>query len=293
LPTPYVDVLAIDPAEPATLYAGTVGPQFFKSIDSGNTWAYVGEGPNDPWGYDSATALAISPATPATVYAGTWYGLFRSADGGQSWTTVNTGLKNTYVRALVIDASSPSTLYAGTAEMYAPRLGNGILKSIDGGTSWTAMNAGLVNPFVSALAIDPSTPARIYAGTGGGVYEYLQTGELCTSGATTLCLNGGRFQVATEWSTPAGQSGAGQAIPLTADTGAFWFFSSGNIEVVVKIVNGCGLNSRYWTFAGGLTDVNVILSVTDTQTGAVQTYTNPQGTPFQPIQDTNAFATCP
>jgi hypothetical protein len=41
------------------------------------------------------------------------------------------------------------------------------------------------------------------------------------------------------------------------------------------------------------TDVNVILTVTDTQTGAIQTYTNPQGTPFQPIQDTNAFATCP
>jgi len=64
-------------------------------------------------------------------------------------------------------------------------------------------------------------------------------------------------------------------------------------EMVVKVLNACALNSRYWTFAGGLTDVNVILTVTDTQTGAIQTYTNPQGTPFQPIQDTNAFATCP
>jgi hypothetical protein len=45
--------------------------------------------------------------------------------------------------------------------------------------------------------------------------------------------------------------------------------------------------------AGGLTDVNVILTVTDTQTGVIKTYTNPQGTPFQPIQDTDAFATCP
>jgi hypothetical protein len=50
---------------------------------------------------------------------------------------------------------------------------------------------------------------------------------------------------------------------------------------------------RYWTFAGGLTNVNVILTVTDTQTGTIQTHANPQGTPFQPIQDTNAFPSRP
>jgi hypothetical protein len=98
--------------------------------------------------------------------------------------------------------------------------------------------------------------------------------------------------VTTEWATRDGLSGAGQAVALASDTGYFMFFDSANVEVLVKVLNGCGLNSRYWTFAGGLTDVNVILTVTDTQTGAVRTYTNPQGTPFQPIQDTNAFATC-
>ena len=290
---PYVDVLAIDPAAPATLYAGTLGPQFFKSIDSGDTWAYMGAGPNDPWGYDSATVLAISPATPATVYAGTWYGLYRSADAGQRWTAVNTGLNDTYVRALAIDPSAPSTLYAGTADMYAPWAGSGILKSSDGGTSWTAMNAGLTNPFVNALAIDPSTPARLYAGTDGGVYEYLSAGGPCVPDATTLCLNGGRFQVTTTWRTRDGGSGGGRAVALSGDTGYFWFFDPGNVEILVKVLNGCGVNSRYWAFAAGLTDIHVVLTVTDIHTGAVETYTNPQGTPFQPIQDTNRFATCP
>jgi hypothetical protein len=98
--------------------------------------------------------------------------------------------------------------------------------------------------------------------------------------------------VTTEWATRDGRSGPGRAVALTGDTGYFTFFDAANVEVLVKVLNGCGLNSRYWTFAGGLTDVNVILTVTDTQTGSVQTYTNPQGTPFQPIQDTNAFATC-
>jgi hypothetical protein len=59
------------------------------------------------------------------------------------------------------------------------------------------------------------------------------------------------------------------------------------------VLNACSFNAAYWTFAGGLTDVNVIMTVTDTQTGAVKTYTNPQGTAFQPIQDTSAFFTCP
>ncbi len=114
----------------------------------------------------------------------------------------------------------------------------------------------------------------------------------CFANATTLCLNGGRFSVRTQWSAPASGSGAGQAVLLTGDTGYFWFFSSNNVEMVVKAVTGCTFNSRYWVFAGGLTNVNVVTTVTDTQTGASKIYVNNQGIPFQPIQDTAAFA-CP
>jgi hypothetical protein len=63
--------------------------------------------------------------------------------------------------------------------------------------------------------------------------------------------------------------------------------------MVIKVVDGRVVNNRYWVFAGGLTNVNVVTTVTDTQTGAFKTYTNPQGTAFQPIQGTSAFATCP
>ena len=116
----------------------------------------------------------------------------------------------------------------------------------------------------------------------------------CTTSPTSLCLNGGRFQVRANWSVPAqGTSGQGTAVQLTSDTGYFWFFSSGNVEMVVKALNGCGLNSRYWVFAGGLTNTAVILTVTDTQTGTSKTYLNPANIAFQPIQDTSAFTTCP
>ena len=115
----------------------------------------------------------------------------------------------------------------------------------------------------------------------------------CSQDTTTLCLSNGRFKVQAHWAASDGRSGNGQAIPLSGDTGYFWFFSSANVEMIVKVLDGCAINSEKWVFAGGLTDVNVVVTVTDMQTGTVRTYTNPQNTAFQPIQDTSAFATCP
>jgi hypothetical protein len=116
----------------------------------------------------------------------------------------------------------------------------------------------------------------------------------CLPDATTLCLNGARFQVTANWRTNDGTTGRGQAVSLSDESGYFWFFGPENIEVVVKALNACTSPlPRYWVFAAGLTDVSVDLTVRDTKTGAVKTYNNPLGRPFQPVQDTGAFATCP
>ena len=117
-------------------------------------------------------------------------------------------------------------------------------------------------------------------------------GGLCLPTATTLCLTGDRFAVRAGWSEPSGGSGPGIPHPLTADSGAFWFFEPANLELVVKVLDACTVNDRFWVFAGGLTNVAVELTVTDTRTGVERVYTNPQGRVFQPITDTAAFATC-
>ncbi len=116
----------------------------------------------------------------------------------------------------------------------------------------------------------------------------------CTPGPTTLCLADGRFEVEVEWATEDASSGDGRAIPLTADTGAFWFFDAANVEVLIKVLDACSTAfDSFWVFAAGLTNVEVRLTVTDTQTDQVKVYDNPLNRPFQPIQDTDAFATCP
>jgi hypothetical protein len=115
----------------------------------------------------------------------------------------------------------------------------------------------------------------------------------CIPSATTLCLNGGRYRVTAAWRRNDGTTGVGTGIPLTDDAGYFWFFNAANIEVVVKVLGGCGINDHYWVFGAGLTNVEVTLQVTDTERGVSKTYVNPLNTAYQPVQDTSAFATCP
>ncbi|MBV9496576.1 MAG: hypothetical protein JOZ54_20190 [Acidobacteria bacterium] len=117
----------------------------------------------------------------------------------------------------------------------------------------------------------------------------------CLPNDNTLCLNNARFQVRAKWTTPNGVSGNGEAVSLTGESGYFWFFTPDNVEVVVKALNACDSTTapRFWVFAAGLTDVGVDLTVTDTKNGTTRVYKNPVGTKFTPIQDTNAFATCP
>jgi hypothetical protein len=115
----------------------------------------------------------------------------------------------------------------------------------------------------------------------------------CGADATTLCLDGGRFKVEATWTAPTGEAGSGQAVALTDDTGYFWFFSETNVEMIVKVLNGCAVNQKFWVFAGGLTNVHVVMKVTDTYGNTSRSYINPQSTAFAPIQDTAAFSGCP
>jgi len=128
------------------------------------------------------------------------------------------------------------------------------------------------------------------------------TGGSCTASSTVLCIDNTsgdkRFKVTTTFQTSqgGGSSGNGQAIPLSSlgitKGGMYWFFSADNPEVLVKVLNGCGVNNRFWVFITAGTNVGMVTTVTDTKTGSVQTYTNNDLTAAQPVQHTGAFV-CP
>ena len=64
--------------------------------------------------------------------------------------------------------------------------------------------------------------------------------------------------------------------------------------MVIKALDACSISSNhFWVFAAGLTNVATEITVTDTENGISKVYTTELGPAFEPIQDTNAFATCP
>ena len=99
----------------------------------------------------------------------------------------------------------------------------------------------------------------------------------CSAGDTTLCLNHERFQIEVSWVGHDSFIGVGQAVPLSSDTGYFWFFSDSNVELVVKVLDGRWLNDHFWVFYGALSDVEYTITVTDTETEAVKEYVNQAG----------------
>jgi|CXWL01.1.fsa_nt_gi hypothetical protein len=138
---------------------------------------------------------------------------------------------------------------------------------------------------------------RLLASQAGTVAFYddvflVPQGE-CVPDFQHVCLNQGRFEVAATWQTLQPSSGDADAVRLTSDTGYLTFFDAANVEVVVKVLDACGVNNHFWVFASGLTNVDTEITVTDTASGVTRIYNNPQNTAFQPIQDTSAFATCP
>lgn len=116
----------------------------------------------------------------------------------------------------------------------------------------------------------------------------------CFGSTTVLCLANGRFAVQVDWETDLGGGGSGQGVAVeeTDNTGMFWFFEPSNLEIMIKVLDGCVVNDHFWVFFAGLTNVGFDLRVTDTVSGEVRIYSNADETPVNPVLDTAAFDTC-
>ena len=105
-------------------------------------------------------ALAIDPSTPTTIYAGIFGAVFKSTNGGTSWTAVTT----TGVVRLAIDFSNTATVYVGTG-------GSGVFKSTDGGTTWQPTGASTGNGALPATTIS-MVSGNNQTGTAGQPLRY-------------------------------------------------------------------------------------------------------------------------
>jgi len=127
----------------------------------------------------------------------------------------------------------------------------------------------------------------------GAVFAPQPIGGFCAPSDTVLCLGGGRFEVSITWATDS-DSGSGHVVPgYSADSGLFWFFNENNWELMIKALNGCGVNGHRWVFTAATTNVQYDVTVKDLYTNDTAMYHNPLGVSAPAVTDTSAFNSCP
>ncbi len=282
--------LAVDPSSSADVFA-TTATDLYRSTDGGAHWlptrpvvnsityilGEVGLGSSPPAVYTEMTACGPLPCIPGqpippfpSLPPAT--GL-KSVDGGTTW-SVYPGRDSVH---FAVDPFPPFGVYGA---------GGSVNQSLDGGATWTRLDSLPIGTGTTrTVTVLGGPPSTLLVGTErGGILMY----GSCLPSPEALCLTGPRFQATVSWRDSAGQLQAGHASPVVPNSGAFWFFDPSNLELVVKVLDGRSVNGKFWVFYGSMTNVEFTLTITDTQTGAVKTYVNPQGQ-LASVADTSAF----
>lgn len=102
-----------------------------------------------------------------------------------------------------------------------------------------------------------------------------------------------RFRVSAEWRDFEGNTGIARPVPgASEESTLFTFFGPDNWELMVKVLDGCAINDRFWVLGAAATNVEYSLTITDTQSGETWSYNNSLGELSQAFADTDAFASC-
>jgi hypothetical protein len=229
-----VNAVAVDPAAPETVYAGTAGHGVFKSVDHGVTWTMASVGLGDIY----VESVAVDPGRPETLYAASVnHGVFKSTDGAMTWIASDGGLPSRSASALAFDAAA-SMLYVSTAD--------GVFKSCDGAATWvaTALLTGReegspgevpLHASIDCLAVDPTTRA-VYAcffswpDAPGLSWDLLKSIDGGASWqAVALPTSGGPIAIAIDAASPAAihvatfdPHGPAYDVLSSTDGGATW-----------------------------------------------------------------------
>jgi photosystem II stability/assembly factor-like uncharacterized protein len=154
----FINDIAIAPSNPSIMYSGGLVKAFvggvFRSADAGDHWTTVANLQTD--------ALAVDPTDADVVYLGNHVGMYKSTNGGSTWTAINNGLNQPasgYVLAVEVDPAQPQTVYCGTYSQ-------GVFKTSDGGTSWAHLGVPITD--CRAIEIDPTDTRVVYASEWDG-----------------------------------------------------------------------------------------------------------------------------
>ena len=167
--------LAMDAYRPAIAHRKSMRVQ--RATKSAPGWEWLG--PGNIGG--RTRALVFHPENPRVVFAaGVSGGIWKSTNGGSSWSPIADELANVNVGALAVSADAPEVIFAGTGELYRHTLrpyssmtGAGIFRTRDGGQTWVQLAPTINDDFlyVSDIVISPTDPDRLYAATNTGIWR--------------------------------------------------------------------------------------------------------------------------
>jgi photosystem II stability/assembly factor-like uncharacterized protein len=183
-----ITCLTADPSIPGRIFLGAAAGGVFRTTDSGATWACV----TDDYGIASMGDLATDPHAPNVIYAGTGepnssgdsyngVGLYRSTDGGDSWSFL--GLRDTgHIARVVVDPSNSARIWvAAMGNLFTKNPERGVYRSDDGGVSWSLELFVSDSTGASDLVVDPSSPNTLYA----AMWERIRTASYRRAGGFT------------------------------------------------------------------------------------------------------------
>ncbi len=325
-----IDALAIDPEIPSIVYAGGIGG-VWRSTDSGASWSAFDNGlegrwvgalavdPEDPTFLYAGTArggvFAIQALADQPIL-GLHEGRFRAEVEWRDFQGETGAGKVASVLSETANGAELRSQDSAVAQFFHSDNWEQLVKVLDGrelnGHFWvfiaSATNVGLTTTVTDTGCGDVKTYTNPLGQTAPAVTDTSAFSgcadpmpAICVAEESVFCLGeDGRFQVETEWSDFVGGSGAGSQVTIPGiglaksdDSGLFYFFNRDNWELLVKVLDGCGINNHYWVFTAGTTNVEYTLRVTDTQSGQVKTYNNALGQDAAAVTDAGAFATCP
>jgi len=162
----------IDPNGGQNIFVSSESPiGLVASRNAGASWSIA-----DGFTGMSSRGVAFDPTDSRRVYAGALVGsvLFKSVDGGATWSRRRFGTPAVYVIAVAVDALSPNIVYAGTGD------NEGLFKSTDYGDTWASVGTGLSGA-ITFLTIDPTKSGRLFASTGMAFFLSEDGGQTWTN----------------------------------------------------------------------------------------------------------------
>jgi photosystem II stability/assembly factor-like uncharacterized protein len=173
-----VTALAADTAAISVVYSAAFAgatQSVFKTTNAGTSWL--------PIGLSQHSIIALAAGPPGTIYAGSFNGPdFKSSDGGLTWNQIRPVHSSSATIFFRVDPQLPTTVYAEAAGTVSPMgdPGGELLKSSDGGRTWTSIQSGIGFGTVFDLAIDPRNTGTLYALTPTGVHKSIDAGSTWT-----------------------------------------------------------------------------------------------------------------